>query len=48
MPRIARIVVEGLPHHITQPGNGRQVVFDDARDRLNTSYLIEVKCVCGH
>ena len=33
MPRIARVVVEGLPHHITQRGNGRQVVFDDARDR---------------
>ncbi len=33
MARIARVVVEGLPHHITQRGNGRQVVFDDVRDR---------------
>jgi putative transposase len=33
MGRIARVVAEGLPHHITQRGNGRQVVFDDARDR---------------
>jgi len=27
MPRIARIVVPGLPHHITQRGNNRQPVF---------------------
>jgi len=27
MPRIARIVAEGLPHHITQRGNRRQKVF---------------------
>jgi putative transposase len=33
MGRIARVVAEGLPHHITQRGNGRQVVFDDAKDR---------------
>jgi putative transposase len=33
MPRIARVVVEGLPHHITQRGNARQIVFDDAKDR---------------
>lgn len=33
MPRIARIVVPGLPHHITQRGNNRQDVFfvDDDR-----------------
>ena len=33
MGRIARVVAEGLPHHITQRGNGRQVVFDDDKDR---------------
>jgi putative transposase len=33
MGRIARVVAEGVPHHITQRGNGRQVVFDDAKDR---------------
>lgn len=27
MPRIARIVAEGLPHHITQRGNRKQKVF---------------------
>jgi len=33
MPRIARIVIEGLPHHITQRGNNRQDIFfvDDDR-----------------
>jgi putative transposase len=32
MPRIARVVAEGVPHHITQRGKGRQTVFDDAQD----------------
>jgi putative transposase len=32
MPRIARVVVEGLPYHITQRGNARQQVFFDDRD----------------
>ena len=27
MPRIARIVVDGLAYHITQRGNGRQQIF---------------------
>jgi len=33
MPRIARIVIPGIPHHITQRGNNRQDVFfvDDDR-----------------
>ena len=26
------MVAEGVPHHITQRGNGRQTVFDDAQD----------------
>ena len=32
MSRIARIVLENLPYHITQRGNGRQLVFFDAPD----------------
>lgn len=32
MPRIGRIVLEGLPYHITQRGNGRQQVFFEDRD----------------
>ena len=27
MPRLARVVLEGLPYHVTQRGNGRQQVF---------------------
>jgi len=37
MPRIARIVGVGLPHHITQRGNYKQEVFLDDFDR--TRYL---------
>jgi REP element-mobilizing transposase RayT len=34
MPRGKRIVVPGLPHHITQRGNGRAKVFDCDQDRV--------------
>jgi putative transposase len=37
MPRIARIVVPGLPHHVIQRGNNRQDVFFTDNDR--TLYL---------
>jgi putative transposase len=37
MPRIARVVVPGLPYHITQRGNRRQDVF--FRDADRQSYL---------
>lgn len=33
MPRMARVVVPGLPHHITQRGNYQQNIFSDDRDR---------------
>ncbi len=35
MPRMARVVVAGIPHHITQRGNRREDVFfcDDDRQR---------------
>jgi putative transposase len=32
MARIARVVAKGVPHHVTQRGNGRQIVFDDPQD----------------
>ena len=43
MPRIARIIAPGYPHHITQRGNNRSSVFFDDEDRqtylkLLTSY----------
>jgi putative transposase len=34
MPRIARVVAEGYPHHIIQRGNNRQNVFFDSEDRV--------------
>ncbi len=32
MPRIARVVAKGYPHHVTQRGNYRQPVFEDDND----------------
>jgi len=40
MARLARLVVPGLPHHVTQRGNGRQrVFFGDADYRLYQGLL---------
>ena len=33
MPRIARIIAPGYPHHVTQRGNNRATVFFDDEDR---------------
>lgn len=33
MPRIARVVARGYPHHIIQRGNNREVVFFDDEDK---------------
>lgn len=33
MPRIARVIASGYPHHITQRGNNRATVFFDDEDR---------------
>jgi putative transposase len=42
MTRIARVVVPGVPHHITQRGNNRQdVFFTDADRRLYLALLKE-------
>lgn len=48
MPRIARVVAPGIPHHITQRGNNRRIVFQDDSDkelylRLARKYVYE----CG-
>jgi len=41
MPRRARVIVPGLPHHITQRGNNRQQVFYSPDDhRLYLTLLI--------
>ena len=44
MPRIARTVFAGLPHHITQRGNRRDDVFFTDEDRYR--YLGQLKEYC--
>ncbi len=34
MPRIARVIIPGIPHHVTQRGNRRQTVFFNDQDRI--------------
>ena len=42
MPRLARLVLPGLPHHVTQRGNRRQrTFFADSDYRLYKRYLAE-------
>ncbi len=41
MPRIARVVVPGMPHHVTQRGNRRANVFFDDGDRRRYLLLLE-------
>jgi putative transposase len=44
MPRLARVVAVGLPHHITQRGNYRQDVFRNDGDRVTYLGLISEYC----
>jgi len=37
MSRLPRVVVVGVPHHVTQRGNARQVILESDSDR--TTYL---------
>ncbi len=45
MARLARVVITGLAHHITQRGNGRQQVFFHNRDY--TLYLRLIREACA-
>ncbi|UCG26683.1 MAG: transposase [Bacteroidales bacterium] len=40
MPRIARVVIPGIPYHITQRGNYKQTIFTDEGDRLRYLNLV--------
>jgi len=40
MTRLARVVVAGVPHHVTQRGNRRQVTFLKEQDR--SAYLRDI------
>ena len=41
MPRIARIIAVGYPHHITQRGNYRQKIFSNDADRKKYVSLLK-------
>ena len=48
MPRSARIVLPGLPHHVTQRGNRRQeTFFDDSDYALYLDLLTRHACALG-
>jgi hypothetical protein len=48
MPRQARVVAVGAPHHITQRGNNRQDVFLVDQDRLTYLELLAAQSrLCG-
>ncbi len=55
MPRTARVVAVGYPHHITQRGNNRESVFIDDNDRQAyldilkknaDKYKVEIRSYC--
>jgi len=48
MARMARLVVPGYPHHVTQRGNRRQTTFFSARDyRKYIGLMSEAKSAAG-
>ncbi len=41
MARVARIMIPGMPHHVTQRGNGRQrTFFEDSDYALYLDHLV--------
>ncbi len=44
MSRIARVVVAGLPHHVTQRGNRRQTTFFEPSDYRTYLSMLAVAC----
>ena len=44
MARIARVVVPGLPHHVTQRGNRRQPIFFLEEDYREYVRLMAASC----
>jgi putative transposase len=44
MARLARVVIPGLPHHVTQRGNGRQRVFFSDGDYALYRDLLSASC----
>jgi putative transposase len=47
MPRIARAIAAGYPHHVTQRGNYRQAVFEQTGDYIKyLDYLAQYAPEC--
>jgi putative transposase len=44
MARFARVVVVDVPHHVTQPGNARQVILSGEGDRMAYLELLRQSC----
>jgi len=44
MPRSARVVIPGCPHHVTQRGNNRQDVFFTDADREVYLRILAEQC----
>ena len=47
MARLSRIVIPGVPHHITQRGNRRQPIFFSDEDRLLYLELVRQGCAAA-
>jgi putative transposase len=47
MPRLARIVIPGAPHHVTQRGNRRQPIFFSEADRILYLDLLREGCAAA-
>ena len=47
MPRVARIIVPGRPHHVTQGGNNRQDAFFVDDDRRVYLELLRDQCAAA-
>ena len=44
MPRLSRIIVPGLPHHVTQRGDRRQALFTEPGDYALYRDLLAERC----
>ena len=40
MPRMARVIVPSLPHHIVQRGHNRNAVFIKLMGKLTSTYQV--------
>ena len=47
MARLARVVMEGTPHHVTQRGNRRQAVFFSDDDYQTYKGFLAEGCVAA-